>query len=127
MPNHNISQAWFWQIKMSEKTKQKAAFITQEGIYEWKRMPFGLMNAPISFQTVMTHVLRGLNFKSCLVYVDDILVFSKTFEEQLTHLEQIFSRFRDSKLKLNLDKCDFGKSQIKYLGFILSANGVDVD
>lgn len=117
----------FWQIKMSEKTKHKAAFITQEGIYEWKRMPFGLMNAPISFQTVMTHVLRGLNFKSCLVYVDDILVFSKTFEEHLTHLEQIFSRLRDSKLKLNPDKCDFGKSQIKYLGFILSANGVDVD
>lgn len=117
----------FWQIKMSEKSKHKAAFITQEGIYEWKRMPFGLMNAPISFQTVMTHVLRGLNFKSCLVYVDDILVFSQTFEEHLIHLEQVFSRLRDANLKLNPEKCDFGRDEIKYLGFILSAEGVVVD
>lgn len=81
---------------MSDQSKHIAAFITQEGIYEGKRMPFGLMNAPISLQTVMTHVLRGLNFKSCLVYVDDILVFSQTFEEHLNHLEQVFSRLRDA-------------------------------
>lgn len=74
---------------MSDQSKRKAAFITQEGIFEWKRMPFGIMNAPISF---LTHVLRGLNFKSCLVYVDDILVLSQTFEEHLNHLKQVFSR-----------------------------------
>lgn len=110
----------FWQIKMSDQSKHKAAFITQEGIYEWKRMHFGLMNAPISFQTVMTHVLRGLNFKSCLVYVNDKLVFSQIFEEHLNHLEQVFSRLRDANLKLNPDKCDFDKGEIKYLGFALS-------
>lgn len=117
----------FWQIKMSDESKHKAAFITQEGIYNWKRMPFGLMNAPISFQTVMTHILRGINFKFCLVYVDDILVFSKSFKDHISHLEQVFSRLRDANLKLNPEKCDFVKDKIKYLGFILSSKGVDVD
>ena len=117
----------FWQIKMADSSKHKAAFITQEGIFEWKRMPFGLMNAPISFQTVMTHILRGLNFKSCLVYVDDILVFSSSFEEHLKHLDQVFSRLRNANLKLNPSKCDFVKEEIKYLGFVLSTKGVIVD
>lgn len=112
---------------MSDESKHKAAFITQEGIYNWKRMPFGLMNAPISFQTVMTHILRGINFKFCLVYVDDILVFSHSFEDHIFHLEQVFSRLRDAYLKLNPEKCDFVKDKIKYLGFIISSKCVDVD
>ena len=85
------------------------------------------MNAPISFQTVMTHILRGLNFKSCLVYVDDILVFSSSFEEHLKHLDQVFSRLRSANLKLNPSKCDFVKEEIRYLGFVLSTKGVIVD
>lgn len=112
---------------MSDESKHKAAFITQEGIYNWKRMPFGLMNAPISFQTVMTHILKGINFKFCLVYVDDILVFSHSFEDHISHLEQVFSRLRDAYLKLNPEKCDFVKDKIKYLGFIISSKCVDVD
>lgn len=90
-------------------------------------MPFGLMNAPISFQTVMTHILRGINFKFCLVYVDDILVFSQSFEYHISHLEQVFSRLRDANLKLNPEKCDFVKDKIKCLGFILSSKGIYVD
>ena len=68
----------FWQMELEEESRKKAAFITQAGVYEWKRMPFGLTNSPISFQTLMSNVLRGLNWKSVLVYVDDILIFSRT-------------------------------------------------
>lgn len=82
----------FWQIPMDEETKHKSAFVTPTGVYQWKRMPFGLVNAPASFQALMTHVLRGLNWKTCLVYVDDILVFSNSFTDHLKHLDEIFSR-----------------------------------
>ena len=78
----------FWQMELDEESRKKAAFITQRGVYEWTRMPFGLTNAPISFQTLMSTVLRGLNWKSVLVYVDDILIFSNSFQEHLHHLQQ---------------------------------------
>lgn len=65
----------FWQIPMGSDTKHKSAFVTPSGVYQWKRMPFGLVNAPASSQALMTQVFRGLNWKTCLVYVDDILVF----------------------------------------------------
>lgn len=77
----------FWQIPMDPSTKHKAAFITHTGIYEWTRMPFGLRNAPITFQMVMTQILRGLHWKQALVYVDDILIYSKKFEAHLHHLK----------------------------------------
>lgn len=89
----------FLQIGMHPDSRHKATFITQNGIYEYKRMPFGLMNAPVSFQMVMTQVLRGLTWRHCLIYLDDILVFSETFDDHLTHLEQIFTRLRSLKLK----------------------------
>lgn len=82
-------------------------------------MRFGLMNAPISFQTVMTHILRGINFKFCLVYVDDILVSSQLFEDHTSHFEQVFFRLRVADLKLNPEKCDFIKDKIRYLGSVL--------
>ena len=67
----------FWQMELDEESREKAAFITQRSVYECTRMPFGLTNAPISFQTLMSRVLRGLNWKSVLVYVDDVLKFQQ--------------------------------------------------
>ncbi|VDI57292.1 Hypothetical predicted protein [Mytilus galloprovincialis] len=90
---------------MDEETRHKSAFITRNGVYEWLRLPFGLRNSPVSFQMIMTQVLRGLNWKFVLVYVDDILIFSKTFEEHLRHLEQVFNRLRDANLTLKPTKC----------------------
>lgn len=95
----------YWQMELDEGSRQQAAFITQSGVFEWKRMPFGLQNSPISFQTLMLNVLRGLNWKSVLVYVDDILIFSKTFEEHLKHLGQVFDRLKEANLKLQPAKC----------------------
>ena len=117
----------FWQVPLSESSKHKSAFVTQTGIYQFKRMPFGLMNSPITFQAMMSHVLRGLNWKFVLVYVDDILIFSRNFEDHLSHLSQVFERLHHAKLKLHPDKCKFAVKDIKFLGHIISREGVKVD
>lgn len=117
----------FWQVPMDKETRHKAAFITQNGIFEWTRMPFGLMNAPTSFQTVMMNVLRGLTWKFALVYVDDILIFSRNFQEHLSHLDQVLSRLRKANLKLKPSKCSFAVREVKYLGHIISPEGIKAD
>lgn len=92
----------FWQIPTDPLTKRKVAFITHTGIYEWIRMPFGLRNAPITFQMVMTRVLRGLPWKQAVVYVDYILIYSKNCEAHLQHLKQVFQRLKDAGVALKL-------------------------
>lgn len=96
------------------------AFITQNGVYEWKRLGMGLKNSCVSFQTVMTQVLRGLHWKSLLVYVNDICVFSKHFEQHLIHLIQLFSRLRSAGLTLNPKKCFFASKEVKFLGHVVT-------
>lgn len=77
----------YWQLQMDPETKHKAAFITQNGVYEWKRLGMGLKNSCVSFQMAMSQILRGLHWKNMLVYVDDICVFSKDFDSHLQHLK----------------------------------------
>ena len=122
----DLNSAYF-QIELDPETKHKSAFITHEGVFEFNRMPFGLRNAPMSFQMLMSQVLRGLNWKFVLCYIDDLLVFSKSFEEHLDHLNQVFSRLREANLTLKPEKCQFGVQTVKYLGHILSKEGVSVD
>ncbi|KAK3100025.1 hypothetical protein FSP39_013636 [Pinctada imbricata] len=117
----------FWQVEMSPCSRHKAAFITQDGVYEWKRMPFGLMNAPISFQTLMSGVLRELNFKSVLVYIDDVLIYSKDYDSHLKDLSMVFKKLKEAGLTLEPSKCHFAVRQLKFLGHIISKNGVEVD
>lgn len=80
----------------------------------------GLKNSPLTFQRVMEAVLRGLNWKFSLAYLDDIIVFSKTFSDHLSHLRQIFDRLRTAGLKLHPAKCSFAKREIRYLGHIVN-------
>ena len=94
------------------------------GNYEFTRMPFGLKNAPALFQRVMNKVLSGLIGKCCFVYLDDIVVFSTSAREHSEHLNIIFQRLRDAKLKLKRKKCFFGLSTIELLGYTLSAEGI---
>lgn len=117
----------FWQIPLDQETKHKAAFITQNGIYEWKRLPYGLANSPVSFQTLMTSILREMNWKSVLVYVDDILIFSENFDQHLEHLSQVFERLDKFNLRLQPKKCHFAVKRLKFLGHFISKNGVEVD
>lgn len=90
-------------------------------------MPFGLKNSGFTFQMVISQVLQGLNWKNVPVYVDDISIFSKNFEEHLTHLTQVFSRLKNANLTLKPTKCHFGVPKIKYLGHVLSKQGIQVD
>jgi len=103
----DLNSAYF-QMALDPETKHKAAFVTHEGVFEWNRLPFGLKNAPMSFQMLMSQVLRGLHWKFALCYIDDILIYSKDFEEHLDHLDKVFSKLRQANLTLNPKKCNFG-------------------
>lgn len=122
----DLNSAYF-QIALDPETRHKAAFVTHEGVFEFTRMPFGLKNAPMSFQMLMSIVLKGLNWKFVLCYIDDILVFSPDFETHLQHLDQVFQRLREAKLTLKPSKCSFAVDKVVFLGHILSETGVEVD
>lgn len=116
----------FWQVPLHESTKQKSAFITESGIFQFKRLSFGLRNAPMTFQQLMSKVLRSLNFKIALVYIDDVLIFSTSFDEHLHHLDLVFQHLRAANLKLHPGKCVFGTDSVKYLGHIVTKEGMKV-
>ncbi len=90
-------------------------------------MPFGLANAPSTFQRLMHAVLRGLQYDICLVYLDDIIIFSRTFDDHLTHLNDVFSRLRSANIKLKPSKCSFACSEVEYLGHVVSRDGIRLD
>ncbi len=117
----------YWQIDLEESSKPLTAFVTQDGLFEFNKMAFGLHNAPATFQRAMLEVLRGLNWKTVLCYLDDIIIFSRTFSEHLCHLRQVFERFREAGLKLQPKKCTFGQKEVKYLGHIVNKDGVATD
>ena len=83
----------FFQLPLHPETKHKTGFVTHQGVWEFNRLPFGLMNSPMAFSMVLTEVLRGFSYKFALTYIDDCLIFSKGFEEHLVHLSQVFDRF----------------------------------
>ena len=117
----------FFQIAMDEKSKQYTAFTCKNGLFEFKKLPFGLQNNPALFSRIMQCVLAGLNWKICINYIDDIIVFSKTLEEHLKNLQIIFDRLNSHNLKLNPKKCNFFQTDIKFLGHIISKDGIRVD
>ena len=117
----------FWQIPLHPDSKEKTAFITHQGIYQFKKLPFGLMNSPAAFTMVMSEVLRNINWKYALIYVDDIIVFSSSFEQHLQHLDAIFERMRTYGLRLKPSKCQFAVEKVHYLGHIFSKEGVETD
>ena len=117
----------YWQIEMDDSSKEKTAFIVDNNLYEWNRLSFGLTNAPGTFQRLMNYVLRSVIGKICLVYLDDIIVFSKTKEEHLTNLERIFDLLKEADLKLGLSKCKFMCESVQYLGHVISAKGITPD
>ena len=97
----------YHQIFVAEKDIEKTAFVTPGGLYEYVRMPFGLKNAPATFQRLMNEILREFINKICVVYLDDILVFSTSLEEHLISLKRIFQTLSEHNLKIQADKCSF--------------------
>ena len=117
----------YWQVELAPDAREKSAFSTHRGLFEFTRMPFGLCNAPATFQRLMQVILTGLEGKSCFVYLDDILVVSSTFEDHLHHLAELFERLRQAGLRLKPKKCLLLRKEVPYLGHILSASGVRPD
>src|SRR6266540_2565498 len=113
----------FWQIPVAEKDRYKTAFRTPWGLYEFNVMPFGLKNAPATFQRLMIRVLGQYLYDFVIVYIDDILIYSKSKEEHKRHLHLVFQALRKAGLKIKLKKCEFGKKELKYLGFIIDKRG----
>ena len=105
---------------MAEEDRHKTAFTTCFGNYEFLRMPFGLSNSPATFISALDLVLAGLQFIECITYLDDIIIFSKTFEDHLRKLDIIFERLTEYNLKLKPAKCEFAKSEVRFLGHVMS-------
>ena len=114
----------YWQVCMDQASQEKTAFITHSGLYEFKKMPFGLVNAPATFQRLMEVVLNGLARHGCMVYLDDVLVVGRTFEEHNDNLARVFQRLRSAGLTLKPKKCKFAQLEVCYLGHVVSAEGV---
>ena len=117
----------YWQVEMEPSDKPKTAFTTRKGLYQFKVMPFGLCNAGATFERLMETVLSGLNWEICLIYLDDIIVISKTFEGMMDNLSQVFERLQSAGLKLKAKKCSLFCRSVEYLGHIISAEGVATD
>ena len=115
------------QVPMAEADRAKTAFCTPFGLFEFNRMPFGLCNAPGTFQRLMERMFGNQRFQSVLLYLDDIIVFSSTVHQHLERLEEVFFRLDQQGLKAKLSKCHFFQKQVKYLGHVVSEQGVATD
>ena len=103
---------------MHPESREKTAFVTHNGLYEFNVMPFCLTNSGASFRRLMGHILRGLEYRFALIYIDDTVIFSQSIEEHLTQLQEVFRRLHDANVKLNPEKCSFVKQRIEYLGHV---------
>lgn len=117
----------YWQVPIREEDRHKTAFATPMGLFEYNYMPFGLTNAPATCQRLMDVVLAGVKWQHCLVYLDDIIVFSNTPEEHMRHVGQILEMLEKHGLTLKLSKCRFFQPKVEYLGHVLSKEGVMPD
>lgn len=117
----------YYNVEIDEKDKEKTAFATKRGHFEFNRLPFGLCGAPATFQKIMNMILNKENYSRCLVYLDDVLIFSKSFDKHLEDIEVIFGKIRESGVKLSPKKCFFFKNEVKYLGHIISSEGLKTD
>lgn len=114
----------FYQIEVNPEDMEKTAFTTHNGHYEFVRMPFGLKNAPATFQRMMNNVLREHINKHCVVYMDDILVYSTSLEEHISRLNKIFFTLKQANLKVSLNKSDFLKKEAEFLGHVVTPQGI---
>ncbi|KAI5753631.1 hypothetical protein M8J77_001985 [Diaphorina citri] len=117
----------YWQVELHPEDKEKTAFSVGSGLWHFNVLPFGLCNAPATFERLMDCILRGLTWKTCLVYLDDIIVIGKTFQEQLDNLRAVFIRLRNAHLKLSPKKCNLFRTEVQYLGHVVSTEGVSTD
>ena len=117
----------YHQVEMAEEDKPKTAFSFGQGLWQFNVLPFGLCNAPSCFERLMERVVDGLQWKTALVYIDDVIVFGNTFEEELWRLREVLQRLRKANLKLSPKKCLFFQHEVPILGHIVGRDGVRTD
>jgi len=118
----------YHQIEVEEDHKQRTAFtVGSMGFFEYNKMPFGLTNSPATYQRIMQDILGDLNMSICLIYLDDLIIFSDSFEQHLERLDLIFQKLQDANLKLAPEKCFFFKTRVNFLGHVVSGDGVETD
>ena len=117
----------YWQVEVDPRDREKTAFSTPRGLFQFRVMPFGLCNAPSTFQRLMELVLAGLSWEVCLAYLDDVVVFGRTWEEHLQRLKMVLMRLKEAHLKLHPKKCQFFKKSVAFLGHVISNNGVSTE
>ena len=121
-------QSGYWQMPMALEDREKTAFsVPFRGHFQYKVMPFGLCNAPASFERLMEHVMAGLQWDRCLVYLDDIVCAGKTVEETVQNFEKVLSRLKAAGLKLKPSKCTLFAKSVHYLGHVVSSEGIACD
>ncbi|UYV71114.1 hypothetical protein LAZ67_8001791, partial [Cordylochernes scorpioides] len=114
----------YWQVEVEERDKEKTAFTTAHRLYEFNVMPFGLCNAPATFERNMENMLGNLRWQICLCYLDDVIIYSPDFPTHLKRLKAVFRCFRESNLRLNDKKCRFAFEELEILGYITSKHGI---
>ena len=114
----------FWQINIKEEHKERTCFTVPFGHYEINRLPFGLSNSPAKFERLMDIVLKNLVGEVSYVFIDDVIIFSKTAAELAARLENVITRFVEANLQLHPGKCVIAQPQVNYVGYVLSGKGV---
>jgi predicted aspartyl protease len=117
----------YWQIGMDPRDAEKTAFATTCGLYQFKVMPFGLCNAPRIFERMMEYLLAGLHWETCLIYLDDIIVFADTFEQHIERLGNVLTKVQGGGLKISPKKCHFFQTKVHFLGHVVSNQGIATD
>ncbi|KAF0735495.1 hypothetical protein Ae201684_008062 [Aphanomyces euteiches] len=114
----------YWNVPMAKDSIEKTAFTCKYGLYEWLVMPFGLCNAVPCFERLMEHILIDYKWRTCLVYLDDCIVYSEDFGSHLIRLSQVLTKFREAGFKLKMSKCKWGRSSVPFLGHIVTPAGI---
>ena len=114
-------------MEVDPEDRPKTAFTCQSGLFEFNVLPFGLTNAPSSFERLIEKVLPGLQYDICLLYLDDIIIKSGTFEEHLVNLRKVFDRLKSVNLKLSPKKCCIFQHKVEFLGHVVSEEGISTD
>lgn len=117
-------EAGYHQIAIQDKDKHKTAFITRDGHYEWNKMPFGLINAPFTFQKIMNKIFKDYKWKFVNVYLDDVIIYSENFDQHMMHLKLVLQKILNHGLKINWEKSMFGYKTIEFLGYKISSSKI---
>ena len=117
----------YWQVEVDESDRPKTAFTTGSGLFQFTVMPFGLCNAPATFERLMEHVLSGLPWDVCLLYLDDIIVHANNFQDEMNRLKTVFERLANAGLKLSPKKCHLFRRRVTFLGHVVSDEGISTD